>query len=298
MKAGHRLRYAAMVAAYSWRWQRRHLATWLATALALGVILSLAAAAQLVVWVGEQSLDGQLRSASEMQVFLADTATPAQQAALRTRLQDVPGVQRAGYRSQADAMARASHDPQLAPLARVSEGNPLPASFVLQMRDPGVAGAVLAAVAADPAVDPRVPASYTSSQAAQLSRALGAIEVATAVGDAVAVGAGVLVALTLLRGEVRARREELRILALVGVPRAAIRTPLVIQALSLAVAGSVLAAGSLLSMDAYVVPAINQSLPFLHMGDPVQASRILSLTTLGASCSALVPCALLVRIPR
>lgn len=298
MTGGVRLRYALGLWSYSWRWQRRHVVAWLATAMVLGVVLSMAAAVQLVVALCERSLDRQLRSASEMRVFLVDTARPDQQAVLRDKLVAVPGVQRVGYRSKSDAMARASRDPVLAPLAQASEGNPFPASFELQMRDPGVARTVLSAVAADPAVDPQVPASYTAAQAQQLSRALAAAKLAAGAVDAVAVGVVVVVALALLRSEVRARRDELRILTLVGVPGAAIRAPLAIQALSLALAGSALAAGSLLLMDQHVVPAIGQALPFLQLVDPGPAVRVLSVATVAATSSALIPCALLVKLPR
>src|SRR5438034_5138179 len=264
------IRYVGSLCAYAWRWQRRRWGSWVVTVGVIGVVLSVAAAVQLLVWLGEASLAGQLHSASEMQVFLVDGATPGQQAALQARLGAVPGVTSVRFRSKAEAAARAAHDPHLASLAGASEGNPFPASFVLQMSDPQVARRVLAAVQGDPAVDGRIPASYTAAQAERLSTALGAVRIVAVVLDAVALGVGAIVALALLRGEVRARREELRVLALVGVPRAIIRVPLVLQVLSVAVAGSLLAVGTLLYVGRQVVPAVDQSLPFLRLGDPQQ----------------------------
>jgi cell division transport system permease protein len=292
------LRYVGTLWSYSWRWQRRRMSTWLVTAVVLGVVLSVAAVVQLVVWLGERSLAGQLQSASEIQVFVVDSATGDQQAALQARLTAVPGVSRVTFRSKAEAAARATRDPQLAPLAGASDGNPFPASFVLQMRDPGVAPRVLRAVSGDPAVDPKIPASYTAAQAQRLSSALGAMKFIAAALDVVALGVGAVVALALLRSEVRARRDELRILTLVGVPRMVIRVPLVVQVLSVALAGSALAVLSLLYIGQHVVPAIDQSLPFLRLGDPGAAFGTLAVGTLAASCAALVPCALLVRLPR
>ena len=55
---------------------------------------------------------------------------------------------------------------------------------------------------------------------------------------------------------------------------------------------------SLVYIGQHVVPAIDQSLPFLRLGDPAQAFRPLAVGTLAASCATLVPCALLVRLPR
>ena len=292
------LRYLGTLWAYSWRWQKRRLSTWVVTAAVLGAVLSVATAVQLVVWLGERSLAGQLQSASEMQVFLDDGATPEQQAALRSRLAAVPGVSRVDFRSKAQAAARAARDPNLAPLAGASQGNPFPASFVLQMQNPGVAPQVLRSVAGDPALDPKIPASYTAAQAQSLNSALGAMKFVAGALDAVALGVGAIVALALLRAEVRARRDELRILTLVGVPRAVIRVPLLFQVLSLAVTGSALAVASLLYIGRHVIPAIDASLPFLRLGDPSPAFATLSVATLAASCLALIPCALLVRLPR
>lgn len=292
------IRYIGTLGSYSWRWQRRRMTTWFVTAAVLGVVLSVAAVVQLVVWLGERSLAGQLQSASEMQVFVVDSASADQQAALQARLVAVPGVTGARFRSKAEAAARATRDPQLAPLAGASEGNPFPASFVLQMRDPGVAPRVLRAVAGDPAVDPKIPASYTAAQAQRLSSALGAMKIIAGALDITALGVGAVVALALLRSEVRARRDELRILTLVGVPRMVIRVPLVVQVLSVALAGGALAVLSLVYIGQRVVPAIDQSLPFLRLGDPGAAFGTLAVGTLAASCAALVPCALLVRLPR
>jgi cell division protein FtsX len=292
------VRYLGSLAAYAWRWQRRRWSSWLVTVGVVGVVLSVAAAVQLLVWLGERSLAGQLHSASEMQVFLADGATPDQQAVLQSRVAAVPGVRSVHFRSKAEAAARAAHDPQLATLAGASDGNPFPASLVVEMSDPRVAQPVLAAVGGSPAVDKRIPASYTADQAQRLSSALGAVRVVAIVLDVVALGVGAIVALALLRGEVRARREELRVLTLVGVPRAIIRVPLVIQVLSVAVVGSLLAVGGLLYVGHQVVPAMDQSLPFLRLGDPGQVSATLSLGTVAATCLALLPCGLLVRLPR
>jgi len=290
--------YVVSLVGYSWRWQRRRLGVWFVTVVAIGAVLSVATTVQLLVWLGERSLSGQLRDASEMQVFLEDSATADQQAALRARLAALPGVTAVTYRSKAQAQARATHDPQLSALAGASEGNPFPASFVLQLSEPRVAAEVLDTARGDPAVDPSIPASYTAAQARRLSTALAAMQVLTWGLDLVALGVGALVALALLRSEIRARREELRILVLVGVPRLVIRVPLLVQALSVAVVASLAAVGCLLLVGQHVVPAVDQSLPFLRLGSPRWAFTTLSVGTIAASCLALLPCALLVRLPR
>jgi hypothetical protein len=63
-------------------------------------------------------------------------------------------------------------------------------------------------------------------------------------------------------------------------------------------AGSLLAVLSLNYVGNSLVPALDRSLPFLRLGDPGPAFMALSVRVVGASCVALVPCALLVRLPR
>jgi hypothetical protein len=63
-------------------------------------------------------------------------------------------------------------------------------------------------------------------------------------------------------------------------------------------AGSVLAALTLLFAGNSVVPAINGYLPFLQLGSASEAVEVLSLTTLVSSVFALAGCSLLVRLPR
>jgi cell division protein FtsX len=292
------LRYFRNLADYSWRWQRRRVASWFLTVAVIGAVLAVAGAVQLVVALGQRSLASQMQSASEMQVFLQDAASQAQDSALQAKLARVPGVHAVALRTKADAQARAAHDPQLATLANASQGNPFPASLVVTMSDPNVAKRVISAAAGDPALDPKIPSSYTAAQAQSLGRAISAIQVAAGLVDTIALGLGALVATALLRGEVRARREELRILALVGVPRMVTRLPLLFQALSVAIVSSTLAVVAITWFGHNAVPGLDQSLPFLHLGDPAIAIRGLSAGTVGASLLTLIPCALLVRLPR
>jgi len=152
--------------------------------------------------------------------------------------------------------------------------------------------------AKDPATDHDVPASYTPAQGRRLSDFL-------ALAQAVVVGVGLaalvvasLVALVLLRSELRARRAELRILTLVGTPRPVIRLPVLLEAVALAVAGSLVAFLAVTYLGNQVVPAVNQYLPFLQLGSAAGAMQAIEVATLGSSVLALGVCSLLVRLPR
>ncbi len=297
-RRGWPVRYAASVAGYSWRWQRGRLGPWLLTVIVVAAVLSVAATAQLLVSAGQRGLDAQARSASEMQVFLSDSATPAQTDQLRRRLVDIAGVRSVTYRSKEEARNLARQSQQLAPLAAASAGNPFPAGFVVDMTGPDVSGRVAGKVATDPAVDSGTPTSVTAAQAQRLDVALRAVRVASFGLDGVAVAVAVLVALALLRGELRVRAGELRILALVGVPRPVMRLPLLAQSLSIALVAGALAIGALIWAARTVLPALDTALPFAGLGDNTGLVQLLAAGTMALSCAVLVPCGLLVRLPR
>jgi cell division protein FtsX len=291
-------RYTRSVVVYCWRCWRGRMVAWLATAAAVAAVLSLAASAELFLVLSERSLSQQVRSASEFQVFIADGAQQDQVNDLETRIAGLPGVRSVGYRDKTEALRRAHESTALATIADNTTANPFPASLVVQLSDPAAANQVATVAAKHPATDKDVPSSYTPAQGRRMSAFLS-------LAQAVVVGVGVaalavasLVALVLLRGEIRARRAELRILTLVGTPRPVIRLPVFVEAISLAVAGSLLATLTLIYAGGHVVPAMNGYLPFLQLGSAAGAVGSISLATLISSAAALGGASLLVRLPR
>lgn len=291
-------RYARSVLVYCWRCWRGRVVAWLATAAAIAAVLSLATCAELFLVLSERSLSQQVRSASEFQVFIADGATQDQVNDLKARISGLPGVRGVTYRDKTEALRRAHDNSALATIAENVTANPFPASLVVQLSDPGAANRVSAVASQHPATDRDVPSSYTPAQGRRMSAILS-------LAQAVVVGVGVaslavasLVALVLLRGEIRARRAELRILTLVGTPRPVIRLPVFVEAISLAVAGSLLATLGLIYAGGSVVPAVNGYLPFLQLGSAASVVGTISLVTLASSAVALGGASLLVRLPR
>lgn len=291
-------RYAFHVVLYAMRCWRGRVSAWLLTAVAVGAVLSLAAGSELFLVLSERSLNQQVRSASELQVYLSDDAQQPQVDQLKTRIAGMHGIRSVTYRSKAQALALARQDTTLASIAQTTAANPFPASLVVDLDDPSAASAVSDVAARDPATDHNVPASYSPAQGRQLSAFLSMAQ-AVVVGIAVAaLAVASLVALVLLRSEIRARRTELRILTLVGTPRPVIRFPVFLEAVALAIAGSVVAFLSLTYVGDHVVPAVNQYVPFLQLGSAADAVQVIGLTTLGSSVLALGVCSLLVRLPR
>jgi cell division transport system permease protein len=291
-------RYCYNVVAYCIRcWRGRALA-WFATAIAIGAVLSLAAGSELFLVLSEHSLSQQARSASELQVFLSDSAQQEQVDRLKSQLATQSGVRSVTYRSKAEALSLARQSSTLANIAETASSNPFPASLVVDLADPSAADRVATLATRDPVADHDVPVSYTPAQGRRLNAFLSMAQ-AVVVGVAVAALAiASLVALVLLRSEIRARRAELRILTLVGTPRPVIRLPVLMEAVALGFAGSVVASLTLSYVGDHVVPAVNQYLPFLQLGSAAGAVQVISLTTLVSSVLALGVCSMLVRLPR
>jgi cell division transport system permease protein len=240
-----------------------------------------------------------MQSASEFQVFLADGAQPQQVAALQQQIGNLPGVKGTRYRSKDEALGIAKRSSTLASIATAnSSDNPFPASIVVNLQDPAAADRVAAAASASKATDSQVPTSYTPTQARRISTALSLAQAVVIGIGLAALGVASLVALALIRGELRARRAELRILVLVGTPRPIIRLPVFVEAISVAVVGTVIATAALLFVGVRVVPAVNTALPFLQLGSAVEATTAIALATLVSSVLALGACSLMVRLPR
>lgn len=292
--------YTGSLAAYCWRCWRARAGVWAGTVLAVGAILSLAANAELFVYLAQRGLAQQMGSVTEFQVFLADGAQTQQVTALQQRIDKVPGVRSTHYRSKQEAAGLARKNTVLNGIAASTSGadNPFPASLVVNLKDPAAADRVAAIATSNPATDKQVPTSYTPQQAQRLRTALSLAQaVVFGIGLAALVVAS-LVGLALIRGELRARRAELRILVLVGTPRSIIRLPVLVEAISVAVVGTAIACAALLLVGARVVPAMNSALPFLQLGSAVQATLAISLATLVSSVLALGACSLMVRLPR
>jgi cell division transport system permease protein len=291
--------YSVNLAGYCWRCWRARALVWLGTVVAVGAILALAANAELFVVLAQRGLSAQMQSASEFQVFLADGAQPAQVTALQQQINGLQGVRSTRYRSKEEALgvAKRSGDAAVAATANGSD-NPIPASIVVNLQNPGAVDRVTAAASASPATDHQVPTSYTPSQAHRLSTALSLAQAVVVGIGLAALGVACLVGLALVRGELRARKAELEILVLVGTPRPIIRLPVFVEAVSVAVVGTAIATATLLLVGVRVVPAVNSALPFLQLGSAVQATSTIALATLLSSVVALGACSLMVRLPR
>lgn len=290
-------RYSGGVLAYIWRCYRARLLPWLATTLAIGVILGVAANTELVLVLAQRSLAAQARSASQFQVFLGTSATTQQVQALETQISHLKGVKSVRYISKAQALKNARQNPALAEIGTAAD-NPYPASIYVDLQNPGVSARVTALATKSPAVDKALPTSYTPHEARRLDQALNwANGIVAGIGVASLLIAA-LISMVLIRAEVRSRRAELRILSLVGAPRPVIRLPLLFESVSLAFAGTVIAVAALVAVGTRLVSGANNYMPFLQMAAPNSTLLEIGLATLVGSTVTLGICSLLVRLPR
>jgi cell division transport system permease protein len=233
------VRHLVRGAARSWR---RNLG---ATTPALGsmALLLLLAGLAGVTGYGLSNLAAQQAAdAAVLHVYLRDDAALADVSALQSNLEADRRVASVGYTSKSQALAQASHRPGLSELAGASGANPFPASLDLKVRAVGDVGALAGSVKSNPAVDPVLSTSYDPGAYGRLESVLRWLAVGGGIFLVLLGLVAVMVTVNSIRAAIHARREELRIMQLVGAPRWMVRGPFVLEGAMTGAAAGVLAA--------------------------------------------------------
>ena len=182
----------------------------------------------------------EARQASVLHVYLRDDATSAQVVALWTRLANDPRVTKVTYTSKADALSRAQAIPGLTQLAGASDSNPFPASLDAQIKTIDDVSAVNSMASSDVAVDPAYPSSYDQGAYQRIQTVLFALGVAGVAFLSLLGFVAVTVTVNSIRAAIHARRDEIKIMQLVGAPRWMVRAPFIVEgAITGALAGAV-----------------------------------------------------------
>ena len=182
----------------------------------------------------------EARQASLLHVYLRDDATSAQVVALWTRLANDPRVAKVTYTSKADALSRAQAIPGLTQLAGASDSNPFPASLDAQIKTIDDVSAVNSMASSDVAVDPAYPSSYDQGAYQRIQTVLFALGVAGVAFLSLLGFVAVTVTVNSIRAAIHARRDEIKIMQLVGAPRWMVRAPFIVEgAITGALAGAV-----------------------------------------------------------
>lgn len=212
------LNLAILVGADSARSWVRHLRIASPAIASLWLLLSVAGLTAIAGIAIQTAARSEVASASLLHVYLREGSAPAEVDALRASLSNRPDVRSVVYTSKEQALASARGRPGLSELAALADGNPFPASLDVQVDSLGHLQAVAAAVASDPAVDPRHPTSYDGDVYARLRQAVLATWLGAGAIVLVLGAVAVLIVASSMRAVVLARRTELETLGLLGAP--------------------------------------------------------------------------------
>ncbi len=255
----------------------------LLTALGMGAAISLPAGLYLVLNdLGR--LAGGLPAQPEISLYLAADVTPAQEAALASRLKQAD-IARARRVDKDDALAALSAAEDLADVAAGLPANPLPDAWIVLARDGSPVA--LARLAAELEKFPGVDGTHLDSQWAQRLTAILAIG-RTAVMLLAALFAIALMAISgnAVRAQVLARRDEIQVSRLIGATNTQIRRPFLYlgagQGLlgGLAAVGVLAAAGWILQTQVAQLAALYGSHFRLAAPSPAELGVVLGLPAL------------------
>jgi cell division transport system permease protein len=208
-------------------WRSRGSSAFAVLAIALAIVVL--GALLLLTWNAERLL-ARWSEAAEFSVYLRDDATSEQRGAIETSIDQSGLAVGREYVSKAEALTRFRREfAELAELTSSFDENPFPASIEVRVRstgsDEGVDTLVRKLIALPGVADTRYDRDWLS----RLGAGLGTIRAAgLALALLMAIAAAVTVA-TVVRLGLRARRDELEIMELVGAPLAFIRGPFVAE---------------------------------------------------------------------
>jgi cell division transport system permease protein len=265
--------------------------------MSLGAIITIYLSLLLVgVSVGSGFVLGQVVQSVEekvsIRIFLKDGAAPQDVDALQQELIGNPEVATVTYTSKEQALEdfKTTIVQDSPEIVEQLEGNPLPASLDVDLKDPRNVMIVVDAIKASPAFvtvadrpdDPEKSLKYGQQIVNQLfsfTRILRTVSL-------VFIGLLGVISLIFINNAIRlaiyARRKEIGIMRLVGASNWFIRTPFLMEGVIQSLIGAVLAIGSLSLVWLYVLPNLKESLPFLPIALTGTAAAQVSFILIGA----------------
>jgi cell division transport system permease protein len=217
-----------------------------------------------------------VRSRLMAEVFLADSATPAEVAALKTRLEGNPDVKTVKYISKNDAKANLSDT--LKQASEVLGKNPLPASFQVTPKDPDQVDAIILSL--------KQSTNATTGKAVYVSPAINDIQnredqtqkILTITGGVKFAMWGLAILLVLtsallvgntIRLSIYARRRDVEVMRMVGATNWFIRWPFVIEGVLVGAAGGLVAILMLLVFKQTVIDPVSDKFALFAAPDTI-----------------------------
>jgi cell division transport system permease protein len=248
--------------------------------MSLGAIITIYLSLLLVgTSVGAGFLLGQVVESVEekvsIRIFLKDGAVPEDVDALQEQLVANPNVLTVTYTSKEQALEEfkqtiVQDSPEI---VEQLEGNPLPASLDVDLRDPREVVSVVEAIKANPIFpnvadrpdEPEKSLKYGQQIVTQLFNFTRVLRVVSVVFVAMLAVISLIFINNAIRLAIYARRKEIGIMRLVGASNWFIRTPFLMEGVIQSLVGAGLAIGTLAIVWIYVLPALKESLPFLPL---------------------------------
>jgi cell division transport system permease protein len=261
------------------RW-KRELRVFMPALASMTLLLLLGGTVGLLSFTGVSLLGAQTQAAAVLHVYLQD-GTESDVGSLITQLQADPRIQSVRYISKDAALAQAQAHPGLDQIVTATDVNPFPPSLEITVLRISDMGAVDAQVRQDPHVDAQLPTSYDGDTYRRLGQLVTGIEV---VGGAILLFLAVVafaITATTIRGVAVARREEMRVMWLVGTPNWMVRGPFVVQGAATGIVAGTLAAIFVLGLCAAATTTAKQSFIQWLPGVSIEVSLLAALLIAG-----------------
>jgi len=246
--------------------------------LLVGVFL----AAGVVVNAAVQSVEDKVT----IQIFLKDGAATADVDALQKELLGDALVDGVNYTSKEEALQKFKEDMKQSPeIIEQLEGNPLPASLDVTLKDPRTVEEMVTKIkksqlflkVADRPDNPEESLKYGQ----QIVRRLFAVTRVIRIVFAVFIVMLSVVSLIFMNNTIRlaiyARRKEIGIMRLVGASNWFIRTPFLLEGLMQSLIGATLAILSVVGLQSLILPRLKEVIPFLGLSLSGSATAQISL---------------------
>jgi cell division transport system permease protein len=222
--------------------------SWLSTAAT--VVMTLTLAVILTSFMTTTALSGAIKTIVgriDVEIYLKDSVTAEQTAALRASLESVNNVARVSYTSKSDALARFrgqfGSDTKIKEVVNDAE-NPLPASFEVKATDPSRLDPISAWVSSDAvkgSIDKYSYAGDRKTAIDKIVRISSFLKTTGIIASIIFVIMSILIIFNTIRMAIFTRREEIEIMKLVGATNWFIRGPFIVEAMLYGVIAAVLA---------------------------------------------------------
>jgi len=207
-----------------------------------------------------------------IQVFIKDGAASTDVNALQTQLLNDPLVDGVDYTTKDEALQKFKKDMQQSPeIIDQLEGNPLPASLDVTLKDPRTVETMVVKIkknalflkVADRPDNPEESLKYGQQIVDKLFAFTRVIRVIESVFVIMLGVVSLIFINNTIRLAIYARRKEIGIMRLVGASNWFIRTPFLLEGVIQALIGASLAILSVVGLQAVIIPRLKDALPFM-----------------------------------